>query len=102
MFDRVLNKSMQDGRQESKNSEIQISNRSLLCFFLNFFMDTKKRKWFNYFFVINFSRPDTGRRVKINLNFCFHTSLWGLKCTEQEGLIKESLNLTDHEVNYNK
>ena len=27
----------------------------------------------------NLSRPDPGRREKINVNFCFHTSLWYLK-----------------------
>ena len=35
--------------------------------------------------VINPSRPDPGRREKINLNFYFHTSLWCLK-TFYEGL----------------
>ena len=29
--------------------------------------------------IINPSRPDPGRREKINLNFYFHTSLWCLK-----------------------
>ena len=28
---------------------------------------------------VNPFRPDPGRREKINLNFYFHTSLWGLK-----------------------
>ena len=28
---------------------------------------------------VNPSRPDPGRREKINLNFYFHTSLWCLK-----------------------
>ena len=28
---------------------------------------------------LNPSRPGPGRREKINLNFCFHTSLWCIK-----------------------
>ena len=31
------------------------------------------------FRLVNTSRPDPGRRKKINLNFCVYTSLWRLK-----------------------
>ena len=34
------------------------------------------QKYANFF---NLSRPDPGRREKINLNFSFHTTLWWLK-----------------------
>ena len=29
--------------------------------------------------LFNPSRPSPGQREKMNLNFCFHTSLWCLK-----------------------
>ena len=32
-----------------------------------------------YFLTVNPSCPDPGQREKINLNFCFQTSLWCLK-----------------------
>ena len=37
---------------------------------------------------LNLSHPDTERREKINLNFYFRTSLWGLKrfCEGLKGL----------------
>ena len=44
---------------------------------------------------INPSRPDHGRREKINLNFYFHTSLWCLK-RFYESLLRPSENLLRH------
>ena len=45
---------------------------------------------FHILYKINPSRPDPGRREKINLNFYFHTSLWCLKrfCEGLKGLYK--------------
>ena len=47
------------------------------CFSRGFFL--KKEKAPNWSCFIVLTRPNPGRREKINLNFYFHTSLWCLK-----------------------
>ena len=53
--------------------------------------------------LINPSRPDPGRREKINLNVYFHTSLWCLKkpYEDPKGLYKTFLGTTENCENKN-
>ena len=49
------------------------------------FFKGKPLKWRSFYDLRKPSRPDPGRREKINLTFCFHTSMCCLK-TFCEGL----------------
>ena len=43
------------------------------------YANSKFQKYISSKMILNPSRPNPGRREKINLNFYFHTSLWCLK-----------------------
>ena len=58
---------------------------------------------FTWKLMLNSSRPDLGRREKINLNFYFHRYLWCLKrfCEGLEGLLETFRGTTDKCENKN-